>query len=122
MSFLIDRKDRKIWAKSVHCCLLVQALHLQSFFLCSEAFAASIGTKEMQVACILPGVPIEVVNVRPKPLASKGEVNGVLAVLQGQGLQLGRAGHKCPAAAWQRLSFLGSHKLTHHAGCLWRQL
>jgi len=69
----------------------------------------------------VPRVPVEVVDVRPQTLASKGEVNGVLAILQGQGLQLGRAGHKCPAAAGRRPPLLGSHQLTHHAGCLRRQ-
>ncbi len=69
----------------------------------------------------VPRVPVEVVDVRPQTLASKGEVNGVLAILQGQGLQLGRAGHKGPSAAWRRPPLLGSHQLTHHAGCLRRQ-
>ncbi len=68
-----------------------------------------------------PRVPVEEVDVRPQTLAGKGEVNGVLAILQGQGLQLRRAGHKGPSAAWRRPPLLGSHQLTHHAGCLRRQ-
>ena len=69
-----------------------------------------------------PRVPVEEVDVRSEPLASKGEVNGVLAILQGQSLQLGRAGHKSPAAAWGWPPLLGGNQLTDHASCLWGQL
>ena len=71
---------------------------------------------------ISPGVPVEVVDIGSEPLPSKGEVNRVLTVLQGQGLQLCRAGHKCPSAAWKWLPLLGGHQPAHQAGCARRQL
>lgn len=61
-------------------------------------------------------------DVGSQSLPSKREVNGVLTVLQGQGLELRRAGHKGPSAGWRWAALLRGHQLTHHAGCLWGQL
>ena len=105
-----------------HCKQRHKYIYTERIYKQKNAVTRLFSCLTQQMAAAVPCIAGEDMDVRSHMLPSKGEVNGVLARLQGQGLQLRRAGHKRPSAAWRWSPLLGSYQLTNHAGCLRGQL